>query len=182
MVTYPDVLLRSLDQSDLDRVRAWLEQPSVRDWLLVSKAPSYEEQQQWYLNYRKDHTRMVYAIDYRHQHIGNVALSGINRQQHEANLNIFIGESHLRGKGLGFRILKILFGLASHDFKLTKLSAEVRHDNFPAIRLYEKSGMICEGLLPSKRQFGGRRLDMVIYSIILPGKFEGSFNAAGNLF
>lgn len=50
-----------------------------------------------------------------------------------------------RGQGLGRRLAEAVIAQARADGRLARLDLEVRADNLPAIRLYERLGFVIEG-------------------------------------
>jgi RimJ/RimL family protein N-acetyltransferase len=73
------------------------------------------------------------------EHIGNILLH-LDQKEKTAYFQMYIGESELRGKGLGWDSLRTCLQCAFEDLGLDYVSLHVFPDNLPAIRLYEKAG------------------------------------------
>lgn len=116
--------------------------------------------------YCKDDTKKVFAIEFRHHHVGNVSLFNIDKFHNRANLTIFIGDNNSRGKGLGEEALRKVLYFAFCDMLLCRISLEVLEDNSQAINCYKKVGMQEEGILRSYVNLQNRRCNMILFSIL----------------
>jgi putative acetyltransferase len=72
-----------------------------------------------------------------------------------------------RGQGIGKRLLQACLDKAAHK-GITRISLEVRADNEPAIRLYEKAGFVHEARMRRAMRFDGVYFDALQMSRLAP--------------
>ena len=161
-----EVTIRPIKEGDQKRIRGWINQPEVRDNLVISGPINKKDQIAWFENLIKDVTKKVFAIEHQGRHVGNISLFNIDKRHDRAQLSIFIGEPEFRNKGLGTKALLALFELAFRKLSLVKIILEVLVDNSQAIASYKKAGMKPEGLLRSHVFLHGKRRDMIVMSIL----------------
>jgi len=53
---------------------------------------------------------------------------------------LLVGETSMRGRGIGTKFVLALFNEAMNSYKVTSIDLFVIHDNIVAIRCYEKTG------------------------------------------
>ena len=95
------VILRAIERSDLDNYVCWINDPDVREFLLMREPYSLVQEEQWYENTLQNTDARLYAIEYDGQLIGGCGLQHIDWLNRSAELGIFIGEKDLWGHGLG---------------------------------------------------------------------------------
>ncbi len=107
---------------------------------LGARPKSMEAQEIWFDKYKNEKDKIVYAVEFRGKHIGNVSLFNIKSIEKTAFLSIFIGDNQNRGKGLGKKIMAALERKAVVDYRLQQLKLEVVPTNLAAIKCYENCG------------------------------------------
>lgn len=153
------VSLRPIERSDLDRIREWLSRVEISEGI-QTRAPSPEEQAQWFDRYMNDPTKRVFAVLVENRHVGNVSLFNIDSENGTAMLTVFVGDPACRGKGIGTESVRQAFDYALRQLRLRRISLEVHAENLEAIRCYEKLGMTRIATLPGKARVSGRAVDM----------------------
>lgn len=73
-----------------------------------------------------------------------------------------------RGQGIGRRLLQACIDKAPQK-GITRITLEVRADNQPAIKLYEKAGFVHEARMRQAMRFGGVYFDALLMSRLTPG-------------
>lgn len=160
------VAIRPIKKSDLGRIWKWISRDDVLDALLLRRKVTFAEQCRWYDSYLNDSTKKVFAIEYHGKHVGNVALFAIDRHHRRAMLNIFIGDDFMRGRDIGTKAVRAVLKLAFEKLGLDRISLEVLADNNRAVRCYEKSGFVREGILRAHSLLHGMRRDMFLFSCL----------------
>lgn len=160
------VSLRPICESDLERIRLWVNQPEVYLNLAGRGRISSEEQKKWYGRYLLDDSKKIFAIELDGQHVGNASLFRIDYEHKRSACSIFIGEKGLRGRGTGRKAMNALFEFAFGPLQLNRVYLEVLVDNVSAIRCYENAGMSLEGKLRDHVIIDGQRRDMLLFSIL----------------
>src|SRR5437870_3936966 len=97
------ITLRAVAKADLERIRAWGNDPEVA--LLIDRVRpiSEMEHQRWFDAAAQDPNLFLFAIEEKSRgaHIGNVWLCNIDQRHRKAEVRIFIGDKDFWGKGLG---------------------------------------------------------------------------------
>ena len=98
--------------------------------------------------------------------VGTCYLSNLNYLYRTAELQIRIGDTENRGKGYGRIAVKKLLKFAFYDLNLNRVFLQVFSDNIPAIKVYEYSGFIKEGVLRKAVYINGIYKDVFVYGIL----------------
>jgi RimJ/RimL family protein N-acetyltransferase len=114
---------------------SWRSNPDNFRWFKVQNSTIEWEEHIFFLSNRKN--RRDYFIMLNNRPVGHIAISNMNHEY--PHLSIMIGESGLKGKGLGHLILvKFITKLRNERFK--KFKALINQSNIASIRLFEKVG------------------------------------------
>ena len=97
------------------------------------------------------------------RHIGNMGVT-VDRNNQTADLSILIGERDLRGKGLGFRAWSLVMDACFRHLGFRFVTAGSMETNSPMIRVFQKSGMNIDAILPQRFLWNGREVGMVAAS------------------
>ena len=149
-------IFRSIDELDIEVIRQWRNEDTIRSQFLYSEKISYDEQVGWYKKYsRLDNDIMFMVSDESNaSKIAVGALYNIDEISTEFG-RLMVGNDKYRGRGLGKIILEGLTWFAFNQLKLERIYLEVFNDNLPALKSYEKVGFKrCE----KDRLFNGRAL------------------------
>jgi RimJ/RimL family protein N-acetyltransferase len=144
----PDVRLRPLQPSDRVRVRRWMADPELLRFTVQVPGPGYlpvrpylpAEADRYLHEMATAPDRQAFAIELDGEHVGNVGLKRIDRQQRSAECFIEIGEGWARGRGVGRRAMQLLMEHAFGALGLERLWLGVFEFNRAAIRLYQALG------------------------------------------
>lgn len=150
------VILRPLERRDLERSRAWVNDPENAARLLRVLPVSEMEQEQWFENICTLYDRYVWAVEIEGQHIGNVGIYHIDLVHRRAEAWTLIGEPAWRGKGLGQEAMALLLDYSFGGLGLNKLYLHVDEENIIAQKMYKKLGFIEEGKLVGEYFIQGR--------------------------
>ncbi len=166
------VYLRAFEANDLDRIWRWhndeslyatlggtyrcVSRETVADWLQRKMTTSPDE---W--------NRAVCLRD-SHEHIGNAYLRDIDPAARKAELHLFIGDAHNRGRGYGQAATRLLLAAAFEQLDLQRVYLHVLANNLPAIRAYERCGFEPEGMLRRHAFKQGQFVDMLVMGCLRP--------------
>jgi diamine N-acetyltransferase len=145
-----------LEHKDLDRSRAWVNDPEIAPLLLRVLPVSEIEQERWFENICNLFDRYVWAVDNDGQHIGNVGLYHIDLVHRRAEAWTLLGDPSQRGKGLGQEAMKLLLDYGFGGLGLNKIYLHVDEENIIAQKMYKKLGFIEEGKLEEEYFIQGR--------------------------
>lgn len=134
------VRLRLIQQKDMERLRRWRNEN--RFAFFDSSRISPEKQKRWFESYQKKKNDLMFIIEtLGGRPIGTVALYKIDLPNKRAEFGrMIIGAVKSRGKGFGWDAAESLIRFAFSTLNLQQLKIEVKKNNQPAIRLYEKIG------------------------------------------
>ena len=160
--------LTPLEDSDLDLLYTWQNQPSLRDLTMGFRFPVQRETvKEWIRHQREQNSksRVVFAIRHQETLVGTAQLHSIDQYQRRASLGIYIGEGKRRNIGLGFVSCSLIIDYAFNGLDIRKIGLEVVSINSNAITLYEKLGFKKEGVKISEYFLDGKYLDVVVYGL-----------------
>lgn len=100
------------------------------------------------------------------QAIGTCLLLNINWRHRSAELQIRIGDIQYRRRGYGTDAVKLLCHFGFADLNLHRIYLHVFATNTQAIKAYEKSGFVAEGLLKEAAFIDGTWLDVVVMGMV----------------
>jgi RimJ/RimL family protein N-acetyltransferase len=162
------VNLVPLKSADLEILWRWI---NDREQVLLNSSykPIHEDQHRaWFDSVQRRNDLVVFGIRLagRDKLIGTCQLHSINSISRTAELQIRLGEIDERNKGYGTEAIRCLLRFGFDDLNLNRIYLHVFSTNTPAIRVYEKSGFMREGLLRQAAYINGRYVDVVMMGIL----------------
>ena len=164
------ISLRALSLGDTDNIVKWRNLPSVKKNLYSQAELKPEQHIAYFENVVKNGKCAQFIIVVEDEglstDIGTIFIKNIDNANHSGEYGIFIGEESARGKGYAKiateQILKFGFDtLGLHRIYLTVMS-----DNIPAIKTYENSGFVREGVMRDEYLRIDGYVDVVMMSIL----------------
>ena len=149
------IRLEYFEREDFKQLIEWMNSEHlITNWAgSLFKFPLTEDSLDWYIedtNNPDESDAFIYrAVDVKTgKTVGHISLGSVSEKNRAARISrVLIGNTSERGKGyctgMINEILKIGFG----DLKLHRVSLGVYDFNHAAIRCYEKSGFVKEGLM-----------------------------------
>lgn len=99
--------------------------------------------------------------------IGHISLNNVDMKNRSARIGkVLLGDTRLRGKGIGQKMVTAILEIAFNDLSLHRVSLGVFDFNESAISSYEKVGFVKEGLLRDVRKLGNEYLSLWEMSIL----------------
>lgn len=98
--------------------------------------------------------------------VGTCQLHGVSAVDRTAELQIRLGVVAERGKGLGTQAVRLLLDYGFLDLNLQRIYLHVIATNTAAIRVYEKTGFVHEGLLRRAAYVDGAYVDLAFMAIL----------------
>jgi RimJ/RimL family protein N-acetyltransferase len=161
------VSLRPLERGDLATSIKWLNNAEIMRLLGRRHHLSMAEEEKWYEDYLKAGKSRIFAIvDENDDHIGNIGLHNIDKENRSASMGIVIGEKDRWGKGYGSDALVTILRYAFRELGLHKVSLRVFQNNERAIRSYGRCGFKKEGVMREQVFKDGKFHDLFIMSIL----------------
>lgn len=171
MIIGERVRLRAIEREDLPLFARWLNDPEVRENLLLYLPLSIPQEEKWFEENLKKHVDeqplgIEIYIKQKWQLIGNTSFFDIDRREQSAEVGIFIGEKQHWGKGYGGEAMRLMANHGFKDLNLNRIYLQVFETNQRGIRSYEKAGFKHEGRLREARFQNGRFIDTLMMSIL----------------
>jgi RimJ/RimL family protein N-acetyltransferase len=165
------IRLRANDRKDLPLFVEWLNDPDVRENLLVRCPLSMAAEEKWFESMlEKPEKERPLGIEARvgkgWKLIGNTGLFGFHEIDHNAEIGIMIGDKSCWDKGYGCEAMQLMVHHGFYDLGLHRIYLHVYETNLRGIRCYEKAGFIKEGVLRQDIWSHGRHLDVVVMSVL----------------
>lgn len=168
-LTGKSIFLRAFEKDDLRHLYNWINDPDVTRYMFMGDRPAVMERllEAWEAEVKRQ-TDIVFAIVHKKTKkvIGSTGLYSINSISRHAEFRVIIGETAYRGKGIGTEVTKLIINYAFDKLNLNKVWLGGNADNIGAIKSYEKSGFVKEGVLRQEIYRNGRYYDAVRMSIL----------------
>lgn len=139
-----DLGLRAVEREDIPRFVRWVNDPEVRQFLLMHRQLSRAQEERWFEEQLSRADELILAIEVWEGEewvlIGNLGLRRVDLKNRTATLGIVIGEKDFWGKGLGWEALRVLLRYALLELGLHRVELETFSFNVRALRRYESVG------------------------------------------
>ncbi|WP_410982898.1 GNAT family N-acetyltransferase [Bacillus cereus] len=99
-------------------------------------------------------------------HIGWIDLKNFDTTNKNAELGIAIGNKEYWGRRYGVAALYSMLQIGFYEFGLEKVWLRVDADNVKAMKSYEKTGFVCEGIMRNDRLRQGGFINRYRYSML----------------
>ena len=164
-----NISLRLITPDDTDKIIAWRNNPEVCKNFIYQK-PLTENTHLYWIESMINTGKAVQFIINNDElgDIGSTYLRDINHEHHKAEYGIFIGNDIAVGKGYGTIACKMVCQYGFEVLHLHKIFLRVFENNNQAIRSYEKSGFIREGIFHDDVCIEGKYHNILFMSLINP--------------
>lgn len=157
------VRFRAVEQSDLETLRKWINDPETARYLAVSWPVSSQDQAEWFELARNDRKRKKIAIELINgELIGVLSLQNIDLLNRSVEVGITIGSGEQRGKGLASRSLRLAMTVLFNQFNYHRVWAQILETNEACLNLFKRAGFENEGVLRESVYWNGRMIGTVI--------------------
>lgn len=166
------VALGPIRRDHLPLYQQWMNQLETTRFLRMG-VYSFEAEEDWYEKMARAET-LEYLTIYNYpdlRPIGGANLFKIDHVNRTAELGIMIGDSALRGKGLGTEAVKLMCDFGFNALGLNNIILLTFEWNVAGQRAYEKAGFKEIGRRRQSRWFAGRYWDDIYYDL-LASEFE----------
>lgn len=135
-----DVNLRKLEANDLEMVRTWRNSPEVAAYMYNDGYIEKEAQLNWFVKVEKNPRVLYWIIEYHNQPIGVANITGIDQTLSSCYWAFYLGETSIRGEGIGGKVEFQVIDYVFNTLNLNKLRCEVFTFNEKVIKMHEKFG------------------------------------------
>jgi len=109
--------------------------------------------------------RLAIALRSTGEVIGNVSLHAFDDVSRRCSLGYMLLRTE-QGKGYMTEALRAAIGHAFGSLNINRIEADIDPRNLPSIRLLERIGFRCEGVMPERWIVGGEVCDTVFYGLL----------------
>ena len=181
MIYGEGIRLRAIERADLPHFVVWLNDPDVREGLLLYLPFSLADEETWFDQMlKRDQPEHPLAIERQvgesWELIGVCGFENIDWRSRSGSVGIFIGPKGYWDQGHGTRTMRLLLKHGFTTLNLNRISLDVFADNPRAMRTYEKVGFIHEGCKRQGVYKNNRYVDIIIMSILRAEWQEGTEN------
>lgn len=164
------IRLRGIERGDIPTFVRWLNDPEVRQYLLMYAPLSTAQEERWFEGRANRDHDLLFAIEARVGddwiHIGNCDLDKIDWKNRSAVFGIVLGEKAYWGQGYGTDAARTMLRFAFAELNLHRVELEVFDYNPRAQRCYEKAGYRLEGTRRHALFRDGRYHDVHVMSVL----------------
>lgn len=155
------VALIDLTQDDIELVRAWRNSPEVAQYMYTDAQITAEQQQNWFERVGQDSRSKYWLIEGDGKKIGLASLTDINPTLSSCYWAFYLGNTSVRGGGIGAKVEFAVLDYVFNELKLNKLRCEVFTTNAKVIGMHEKFGFRREAYYRQHVKKNGEWLDVV---------------------
>jgi len=162
------VLLRAVEEGDLELLHKWSNDPYTQDIMGGIHFPSsMDYHKKWFCNLQNDPLNQRFAIEA--PDVGLIGLTSmikIDWRNNHAWHGVMLGDKDIRGKGYGYDNLMTCMRYAFDEMHLERLDGSIIEYNTIAYHLYcEKLGWVAEGRRRNYFFRRGRYWDEIVVGI-----------------
>lgn len=162
------IALTPLRSDDLEAMYDWI---NNRQLVILNgpyKPVSAAQHEAWFKAIQQRPDVMIFAIRLLEDDklIGSCQLHSISQTHRSAELQIRLGESAQQGKGYGTEAVRLLLEFAFKDLNLHRVYLHVFSTNLAAIKVYEKTGFVREGVLRQAAFIDGEHKDVLVMAVL----------------
>lgn len=160
-----DVSLRDFSVEDIELKIKWINDPKNNRYLHYDLPMEYDKTIAWFHG-RNLEKRLDCTIQYQGVPVGLIGLLNIDHVSQKAEYYITIGCHEYKHKGIATSASRLILQYAFEVLKLNKVYLNVDAENTAACALYEKLGMVCEGVFHEDLWHRGKLIDRKRYAIL----------------
>lgn len=160
------ITLRDYKKSDADRLVFLANNPNVSRYLVDTFPYPYTQAdaEWWIATGAKANHAVTKVIQYNSEFVGSVGIAPqVGWRQHVAEIGYWIGEAYW-GQGITTAALRLMTNHVISQLGFQKLFASVFGPNQASMRVLEKCGYTCEGILKAEVFKDGRYFDLHHYA------------------
>lgn len=138
-----------ISQNNIKLITKWRKENW--DGFLTKFNVTEKNTESWLEKISNDTGRILFLICVNNKNIGHIGIYKYNNKNQSVNIDSVLKGRKDIGKNLMKEVLKILFDWIFEEMKLKSVQLEVFGDNFKAINLYERAGMLTVNSVPIKK-------------------------------
>lgn len=156
-----DIKLIKLEAQHLELVRSWRNSEEVSKYMYTSNPISEQDQINWFEKTKNDDTSIYWIIEYENKKLGLASLTSISKLYDSCTWAFYLGDSSIRGAGIGSKVEYNVIQYVFETLKLNKLNCTVFPTNDNVIKMHEGFGFRREAFFRQHVLKDGKHLDVV---------------------
>lgn len=167
MIETERTYLRAIERSDIPLRTKWLNNPVVKETLLLSVPISEAQGEQWFEKIIKDTSREDFIIVYKEGDIpiGFAGYIGIDWMHSKAEPFIAIGSVDHWGIGLGTEIISKILDFGFNELGFNRQYGFMLDNNPGALKMDLRAGFLEEGILKQDVMIHGKFHDRIMLGV-----------------
>lgn len=161
-----DIELIALTEEDIELVRKWRNSPEVSQYMYTQEFITKEKQEKWFQKINQEKSSRYWIVKYENEKIGVASLTGIDKNNSKCYWGFYLGNTDIRGKGIGAKIEYNVLDIVFKEIKLNKLCGEVLSFNEKVVKMHEKFGFKREGYLRNHIFKNNKFHDVVVIGLL----------------
>jgi RimJ/RimL family protein N-acetyltransferase len=163
------IYLRPFTKSDIPTWYDWFNSQELTEHMNKGAFPNTEEAQEEFYNQlvkSKNDVQLAIILKKDDSLVGIVGIHKIDWIHRHGDVSIFVGDTKLRGKGIGTEAISLIVRHAFNKLNLHKLTAGMSSLNVGARKSFEKNGFIIEGNLRENFFYKGSYVDQIAMGLL----------------
>lgn len=156
-----DIILKKMTFDDIEQVRIWRNSEEVSKYMYTSDNITIEQQLEWFNKIDSDDTCRYFIIMYNNKMLGVASITGISKALDSCYWAFYLGDTSIRGAGIGSKVEYNILRYVFEELKLNKLRCEVFVNNDMVINMHESFGFRREAYYREHCIKEGVKLDAV---------------------
>jgi UDP-4-amino-4,6-dideoxy-N-acetyl-beta-L-altrosamine N-acetyltransferase len=161
-----DILLKNLTIDDIELVRNWRNSQEVAPYMYNEGNIAEEQQANWFEKICLEKNSKYWIIEYDGKKLGLASVTGIDKTLSSCYWAFYLGDSSVRGAGIGAKVEYNVIEYVFNELNLNKLRCEVFVSNDKVIKMHEKFGFRREAYYREHCIKGEQKLDVVGLAIL----------------
>lgn len=159
------ISIRKFKNTDIPNKVKWINDPLNNKFLHYDLPLEIIKTEIWFEKNKDRKDRYDAVIEVDGIPVGLIGLLNIDVKNKKAEYYITLGEREYLGKGIAKNASFLILEYAFAELGLNRVYLYTEVDNIPAVKLYERVGFICEGVLKNDLFSKGRCIDRYVFAI-----------------
>jgi UDP-4-amino-4,6-dideoxy-N-acetyl-beta-L-altrosamine N-acetyltransferase len=155
-----DIKLVKLKEEYIELLRNWRNSSNVASYMYNESYIDEESQKKWFNSIDIEKSR-YWIIEYNNLKLGLASITGIDRILQSCYWAFYLGDTSVRGAGIGAKVEYNIIEYVFYNLGLNKLRCEVLTMNEKVIKMHEKYGFRREAYYREHCIKGNKKLDAV---------------------
>lgn len=164
-VSFQDVCLRPMAESDQEMVMDWRSNPELARFMYTDSTNDLGEQKRWFRSIQERKDCEYWIIECEGEPLGVANLVLRSDEHSRTDWAFYLGSPAARGKGVGSKVETAVIYYVFKTLGLDKLHCQVFSENQNVIGLHTKFGFEEEGCLKKHFYRGGVWQDLHLLSL-----------------